>query len=136
VEDVGGTVELEVAPAQVLCGEVFLRQILWNLVDNGLKFRRPDVAAVLAVRGRVAEARYELSVSDNGLGMTPDETSHVFEPFYRAPRTSNTAGTGLGLAIVNRIVEACEGSIAVDSTLGVGTTFRLALPVVAKSGIG
>jgi signal transduction histidine kinase len=62
--------------------------------------------------------------------MAPDESSKVFEPLYRAPRTRTVPGTGLGLSIVKRVVEASGGTVSVSSKIGQGTAFIITLPIV------
>ena len=69
--------------ASVGYNEGLLRQVLWNLVENGVKYRRDDVRADIGIFGRVVGGLYELQVSDNGLGMLPEEAGRAFEPFYR-----------------------------------------------------
>jgi two-component system sensor histidine kinase SenX3 len=125
----GGTLNLNVAPARVRGSESLLRQAVWNLVDNAVKYRRPDVAVHVDLTGRQEREKYELRVSDNGIGMTPDEYPKAFDPFYRARRSRDVAGTGLGLSIVKRVVEASGGTVSVYSQLGQGTTFIINLPV-------
>jgi signal transduction histidine kinase len=124
-----GTLEVAVEPATVACSEGLLRQALTNLLDNAVKYRRPDVTPRVKITGTPTDGRYELRVSDNGVGMSPDDTRHVFEPFFRAPLTRDLPGTGLGLAIVSRVVEASQGTVTVDSTLGQGSTFVVRLPL-------
>ncbi|HEX7836095.1 MAG TPA: ATP-binding protein [Kofleriaceae bacterium] len=129
VRNAGGSLEVDVAPASVACSEGLLRQALWNLGENALKYRRPDVPPVIALAGRTTRTGYELRVSDNGLGISPDDARHAFEPFFRSKRTHAIPGTGLGLAIVRRVVEACGGTVSIDSQLDRGTTFVLRLPL-------
>jgi len=131
VKDGGGVVHLDVEHAHVHCSEGLLRQALWNLADNAVKYRRPGVQLALDIEGRVTGHSYELRVSDNGLGMSPEETRQAFDPFYRAKGVSETPGTGLGLSIVRRIVEACGGAVAVDSHPERGTTFDIQLPLAS-----
>jgi signal transduction histidine kinase len=124
----GGGLHTAVDPDRVRCSEGLLRQVLWNLVDNAVKYHRPDARPEIEVRGRVAGAMYELSVSDNGIGMSPDEARHAFEPFYRAQRAPDTQGTGLGLSIVKRVVEVTGGTVSIDSQVGRGTRFTVQVP--------
>jgi signal transduction histidine kinase len=123
------TLQVDVAAADVPYGETLLQQAIWNLVENGVKYRRPDVAPEVRISGRVTQDTYVICVEDNGIGMTPDEVRRVFEPFYRAGRSSAIGGTGLGLAIVKRVVEAHGGTVAVESRLDHGSTFVLSLPL-------
>ena len=82
------------------------------------------------VRVVPSEGEVEISVSDTGKGIGPDDLPHVFERFYRADRsrTRGSGGTGLGLAIARHIVEAHGGHIRVRSLLDEGTTFLFTLP--------
>ena len=126
----GGTLRADVEPARVRCNEGLLRQVIWNLVDNAFKYRRPEAPPEIDVRGRAVGARYELRVSDRGVGIASDEAARVFEPFFRA-RDAQAPGTGLGLSIVKRVVELSGGSVSVASAVGQGSTFSVALTLDA-----
>jgi signal transduction histidine kinase len=128
VAEHAGSLRIELQPAEVWVSEALLRQVLWNLGENAVKYRRADAAPTLAIEGRIAGGHYVIRVADNGLGMSEEDAQHAFEPFYRSEHTSSIAGTGLGLAIVRRIVEASGGRIALDTRLGHGTTFTITLP--------
>jgi signal transduction histidine kinase len=123
------TVLIDVEDAQVRCAEGLLRQTLWNLIDNAVKYRRPNAAVRVELTGTAKEQDYELRVSDNGAGLSADESQKAFEPFYRSPKAQKIPGTGLGLSIVKRIVEASGGTISVDSQPDHGTTFTIRLPL-------
>ncbi len=125
VSEAGGTLRVDVQPAAIRCSDGLLRQALWNLGENAVKYRRPDVPPVIAVVGRATSTGYELRVSDNGVGMSDEDTRHAFEPFFRAKRTQAITGTGLGLAIVRRIAEASGGTVAADSRPDHGTVITL-----------
>ena len=104
------------------------RQVLWNLLLNAVQVM-PE-GGTLTVETDMAEAADEkrflqLRISDSGPGIGASDLEKIFEPFY----TTKERGTGLGLAIVNRIVEGMEGSIALDTLTGRGTTFRIRLPL-------
>jgi signal transduction histidine kinase len=129
----GGTLTIALGPAAVTCSEGLLRQVLWNLGENAVKYRRLDVAPALAIVGKIEGDRYSIRVSDNGLGMSAEDARRAFEPFYRSRATSTLQGTGLGLAIVRRVVEASGGKILVDSTPGQGSTFVMWLPLAVSS---
>jgi len=127
VARVDGMLAVDLAPADVACSESLLRQALFNLGENAVKYRRAEAPLVLDLRGRIEGDRYVIRVSDNGSGMSDDDARHAFEPFFRSDRTRSVPGTGLGLAIVRRIVEASGGKASLTSKLGEGTTFVLAL---------
>jgi signal transduction histidine kinase len=131
VAQAAGTLRLAFAPAQIACNPGLLRQALWNLGENAVKYRRPDVAPELELAGRIDGPHYVVRLTDNGLGMSSEDARHAFEPFYRSRETCSIPGTGLGLAIVRRIVEASGGNITLESTLGRGTTFVVTLPLAS-----
>lgn len=104
-----------------------LMQIMINLVKNAIQFTDIGVIELLAYE---TETNTILEVKDTGKGMTKVELEMIWERFYKAdPSRSKEKGeTGLGLSIVKQLVEAHQGTIHVDSTPGIGTTFRLSLP--------
>jgi two-component system sensor histidine kinase BaeS len=106
-----------------------IRQILVNLITNAHEYS-PEGASI-GVAARAAGAEVEISVSDDGPGIPAEQLEHIFERFTRgdAGLTQRVGGTGLGLAISKSLVELHGGSIAVESTPGQGSTFRLRLPV-------
>ncbi|HET9596491.1 MAG TPA: ATP-binding protein [Anaeromyxobacteraceae bacterium] len=130
IERDGGTVALDLEPGCVSCaGEGLLRQALWNLVDNAMKYRRPEAPLALALWGRAALDRYVLEVRDNGAGMSVTDVAHAFDPLHRGESSREVPGTGLGLSIVKRAIEASGGHVWIRSQLDVGTTFVLELPL-------
>ena len=104
-----------------------LAQVLDNLVSNAVKFT--PAGGTVWVRAASEDDGVALMVQDTGPGIPPDEVPKVFDRFFRASTAGEAPGTGLGLSIVKAIVEAHEGVIAVESELGVGTTFRCVLPL-------
>jgi two-component system, OmpR family, phosphate regulon sensor histidine kinase PhoR len=103
--------------------------LLSNLLDNAL--RHTPAKGTVCVRLDAAESRALLQVADTGEGIPARELPRVFERFYRVDkaRARQTGGTGLGLAIVRHVAEAHGGTVRVDSELGQGSTFTVALPV-------
>jgi PAS domain S-box-containing protein len=108
-----------------------LRQVLTNLVSNAVKYSPQGGAIRVTVADDVA-GRCQLTVADQGIGMTAEQVAHIFDRFYRVD-ASNTAvkGVGLGMSIVRNIVLAHGGDIHVQSQPGVGTTVHVSLPVRA-----
>ncbi len=127
-EGVKGQLRVTVNHASVSCSEGLLRQALTNLTENAIKYHRPDTIPEVEISGGAVDDRYDLRVSDNGMGMSADDAGHVFEPFYRSPRTQDLPGTGLGLSIVKRVVQASGGTLSVETELGQGSTFIVRLP--------
>ena len=125
-----GLPQINVEPARI-------RQILVNLITNAHEYS-PEGASI-EVSARAVGAEVEISVSDNGPGIPADQVERIFERFTRgdAGLTQRVGGTGLGLAISKSLVEAHGGSIAVESTPGIGSIFRIRLPIAtAASGDG
>lgn len=107
-----------------------LHQALSNLLSNAVKYS--PAGGVVEVRVRALPGRLEITVRDEGVGMSAATQKDVFTRFFRAqtPEVRGIGGTGLGLALVKEIVEAHGGAVSVESRLGVGSTFSLTLPVV------
>ena len=105
-----------------------IRIILNNLISNAIKYRRYDAKekSRIVVSLWVDPQALHLTLEDNGEGIAEDKIAHIFDMFYRASERSE--GSGLGLYIVRDVLEKLEGTIAVTSELGVGTTFTLTLP--------
>jgi len=127
-------------PEQVLSDDVRLRQVLYNLVGNAIKFStgRPGKRGQVSVRVIVASTaplRLTLRVADNGIGMAPETMKDLFTPFTQAEvsTTRRFGGTGLGLAICKRLVDLLHGEIMVESTLGIGSTFTVTMPFEVPS---
>jgi signal transduction histidine kinase len=121
---------IDVEHARVHCSEGLFHQVMWNLADNAMKYRRAEARPCVEICGRAAGGLYELSVRDNGVGIDPEETSKVFEAFYRSAGCKGQPGTGLGLSIVKRAVEANGGTVWVTSKVGSGSMFVARLPIV------
>lgn len=107
-----------------------LRLALNNLVQNAAKYSA--YGSQIDVSLRCTASTLLIEVRDNGIGIPLDEQKYLFNPFFRATNVGSAAGTGLGLAVVHQAVRAHGGSIAVESEVGTGTTFRLLLPVSQK----
>ena len=105
-----------------------LRQVVDNLLSNAVKYTEPGGS--VALRLRQTASTIEISVTDTGIGVAPDEVDRLFRPFFRGANATErqVPGAGLGLNIVRGIVEAHGGQIHVDTTLGAGSTFRVELP--------
>ena len=120
------TVEVASCP-RVSFAPKHLRSIVYNLLSNALKYRYPDRPPLVELRCRSTEnGPVVLDVQDNGLGLTTVQQGKLFGLFRRLH--DHVEGTGIGLYMVKRIVENAGGTIAVQSTPGVGTTFTITLP--------
>ncbi|HLE96099.1 MAG TPA: ATP-binding protein [Candidatus Thermoplasmatota archaeon] len=117
-------VDVSATPIEVFGGPAELNQVFLNLTKNSI-----DALGENAGRIRLAtvaqDGHAEITVQDDGPGIPPDVLPRLFDPFF----TTKASGTGLGLAITHRIVEEHKGDIAVESVAGVGTSFRIRLPL-------
>lgn len=113
----------------ILILEDDLYQIIFNLAENGIKYNVSGGTLTILLRREDDDA--VLKISDSGVGIPEESIAHIFERFYRVDkaRARKSGGSGLGLAIVRNIVERNQGDIAVESTLGVGTTFTVTFPI-------
>jgi two-component system phosphate regulon sensor histidine kinase PhoR len=112
----------------VMGDEGRLKQVILNLASNGVKYNRDRGRLDFIVKR--AEDQIAISVRDTGMGIPEESLPMLFQRFYRVPGTENmTRGTGLGLCIAKSLIEAHGGILEVDSTVGVGTTFTIKLPL-------
>lgn len=118
---------------EVLGYEIRLEQVWVNLLDNAIKFNRPDGEVRVEILRHSGGA--VVRVRDTGLGIPSRDLPRIFERFYRVDkaRSRATGGTGLGLAIVKHAVEQMGGSIAIESRLGQGSVFTVTFPPSSQS---
>lgn len=106
--------------------ETEIEQVMINLILNAFQAMKND-GGTLKISTSHNEEYVEIVLADNGPGIPEESLNHIFEPFYTTK--SDDSGTGLGLSIVNQIIEAHHGRVEVESTVGIGTTFRIVLPI-------
>ncbi|MGY8681685.1 ATP-binding protein [Bradyrhizobium sp. UFLA05-153] len=133
----GLTLQLMLSPVvpELVLGDLSrVRQVLFNLIGNALKFTSSGGVTVEVVSaGSTDDAVIAFCVSDTGIGVTAGQQAHLFEPFEQADASIRRrfGGTGLGLAICKRLVEGMKGEIGVTSTPGHGSRFHFSLPLPA-----
>ena len=119
-------------PEMVVGDPLRLRQILWHLVGNAVKFTRDGQVEVAAsaIAGLDRQVSLTLRVQDTGIGIAPNQVAEIFESFRQLETglSRNHAGLGLGLAVAQKLVALLDGSISVDSALGKGSVFTVTLP--------
>ena len=114
-----------------------IEQVIANIIGNAIKYTpdggRIQVRLLPHLQGK---KQYEITVGDNGIGIPKEDIEHLFERFYRVDKSRSTGagGTGLGLSIAKEIIDAHNGTIAVESAEGVGTTVRITLPADTRIG--
>jgi signal transduction histidine kinase len=119
---------LEAAPSLTVPGDrVRLEQALGNLVSNAVKFS--PLGETVRVRALSENGQAVVEICDSGIGIPEDEIPELMQRFYRASTAGTVDGTGLGLAISREIIERHQGRIEVESEQGLGSTFRVRLPL-------
>ena len=135
VEAAGGKLEtlLEAEDPIILADSMHFTNLINNLLDNALKYSRPDVPPHLIVSTRNVGKALKISITDNGLGIKKENLKRIFERFYRVHTGNlhNVRGVGIGLAYVAGVVKAHNGTITVESEYGKGTTFNISIPLLS-----
>ncbi len=116
----------DLAPVEFYGNPDILTHLWSNLLSNAIKFT--PAGGEIAVTLTAAPDTVTVSFRDSGIGMDPEALTHIYEKFYQADSSRQSAGTGLGLSIAKRIVILCQGDIAVTSQPGEGTEFTVTLP--------
>jgi signal transduction histidine kinase len=121
--------ELDLQAIKVTADHHQLDQVWMNILGNGIKFSEDD--GTMAVSMRQVHSDVIIRISDNGIGIEPEDQQRIFERFFKADRShgSKYEGSGMGLAIVKQIVSLHKGDIQVESKPGEGTTFVVTLPI-------
>lgn len=133
VESCNGTIDvaLDADDPFIYVDEMHFTNVIFNLLDNALKYKKPDVNIHLKVRTWNEAGKLHISIEDNGIGIKKENLKKIFEKFYRV-HTGNlhdVKGFGLGLAYVKKIVTDHKGTIRAESELNVGTKFIIVLPL-------
>jgi len=134
VNKCGGTLELELDAMEstIYIDEMHFTNVLFNLMENAVKYRRPDVPLRLTARTENLDDKICISIRDNGIGIKKENLKKIFERFYRVATGNihNVKGFGLGLAYVKKIVDELNGTIKVESERNSGTTFIISIPFI------
>jgi len=132
VGNIGGTLEtdFETEDPFAMADEMHFTNVIFNLMDNAVKYKRDDIPLKLKVRTWNEPGKLLISIEDNGIGIKKEDIKKVFEKFYRV-HTGNlhdVKGFGLGLAYVKKVIASHKGTIRAESELGFGTKFIITLP--------
>ena len=121
--------DLEADPAIVLGDELHLSNVIYNLIDNSIKYTNNDT--LIYIKTRSDDKKVTLTLSDNGMGMGKEQLSKIFDQFYRIPtgNVHDVKGFGLGLSYVQDIIKRLGGLIKVKSEINKGTEFEITLPL-------
>ncbi len=136
VEKYNGSIEAELNAynTMVYVDEMHFTNVIFNLLDNAIKYRREEVEVRLMVRTWNEPGKLYIEIEDNGIGIKKENLKRIFDKFYRVHtgNVHNVKGFGLGLTYVKKIVTDMKGSIRAESELGVGTKFIIVLPLLKK----
>ena len=135
VEKYGGRldIDLQAEDSTIYVDEMHITNVLFNLMDNAVKYRRPEVPLEVMARTWNENGKLMISVEDNGIGIKKEYLKKVFDRFFRVPTGNkhDVKGFGLGLAYVRKIIEDHKGSIRAESGNGnIGTKFIITLPLI------
>jgi signal transduction histidine kinase len=115
-------------PVRLRCDSTRISQVLTNLVHNAIKYSPAGGLVRVALEATATEVR--ITVTDEGLGIPPEDLARIFQPFKRVKSSKEKIpGVGLGLSVSRRIIQAHGGDIEVESRMGTGSTFRVRLPL-------
>lgn len=129
IERTKATIILENIPKSILIDPLKIRQLFQNLIDNSLKFKKPDIAPVITINAIEDGSNYKFTVTDNGIGIEEEYSEKIFLLFKRLHTSDAYQGTGIGLSICKKIVEQHKGKIWFSSTYGQGTSFYFTIPI-------
>lgn len=134
VEKFGGNldIDLEATESAIEADKMHFTNVLFNLLDNAVKYRREDIPLELMIRTWNNNNKLYISVEDNGIGIKKEYVKKIFERFYRVSTGNrhDVKGFGLGLAYVKKIIEDHKGTIKAESEQGKGTKFIICLPIM------
>jgi two-component system phosphate regulon sensor histidine kinase PhoR len=117
---------------EINADEIHFTNLISNLIDNAIKYSKEDEAVAIIIKTLSTNKYWICSIEDNGIGMSKETVKRVFEKFYRAHtgNVHNVKGFGLGMSYVKSVIDAHNGKINVDSTLGKGSIFTIEIPLI------
>jgi two-component system phosphate regulon sensor histidine kinase PhoR len=134
LQEKNGKIELhlDAASDMIMADELHMANIIGNMLDNAIKYAKPE-GVMINISTKNVNKKIQLSIKDNGIGMSKETLSRIFEKFYRAHTGNihNVKGFGLGLSYVKSVVEAHNGIIKPESSLGIGSNFIISFPLAS-----
>ena len=134
VERNGGKIvsNLKAKDSTILADEMHITNVIFNLMDNAVKYKREDCQLELTVSTKNDSKYLYISIRDNGIGIKKENLKKIFEKFYRVSTGNrhDIKGFGLGLAYVKKIITDHKGSVTAESDFGIGTKFTIKLPLL------
>jgi two-component system, OmpR family, phosphate regulon sensor histidine kinase PhoR len=118
-------ISTDIREAEIFCSRKNIRSIIYNLLSNAIKYRSPSRTPQIIVKTKKENYDVVISIKDNGLGIPANKLDQIFEKFTRVEK--NVPGSGIGLYLVKKIIDNLQGKIAVNSTVGEGSEFKIYL---------
>ena len=127
IKEKSAVIEIKNMPENIAIDPTKLKQVFQNSITNGIKFIKPGVQPKLVISCKEEKDHWLFSVTDNGIGISPEHQEKIFGLFKRLHSSGEYKGTGIGLAIVKKIIEQHKGTITLESEVGKGATFRFTI---------
>ena len=126
---------LEAEHHEVLCDKIAFQNVISNVIDNSLKYRKEDMPPIITLSTRNDDTYLIIDIQDNGIGISRQDRGHIFDQFYRVHTGDrhDVKGFGLGLAYVQRAIQGMGGEVKVFSKLGEGTKMSLRIPFLVEA---
>jgi signal transduction histidine kinase len=125
IRETGATIKSEINVSEITFNRRKLRSIVYNLVNNGIKFRSPERQPEIFIKTETEGNFLLLSITDNGIGIEENKRDKIFSKYYRVE--NKIEGSGIGLYLINEIVKSNGGKILIESEMGKGSTFKVFL---------
>lgn len=129
IEESGTELRVEKLP-EIMAASPPMRQVFQNILGNAIKYRSKDKKPIIIVRAEKDKTYHQIIIEDNGIGISPEYHSKIFELFQRLHTREEYGGTGIGLAITKKIIESFGGHILVHSEKDLGSKFILRIPII------
>jgi signal transduction histidine kinase len=126
IEKMGAHIQAQPLP-QLEADPLQMQQLFQNLLENALKFHRPNIPPEIRISSKTSDVGYHITIQDNGIGIEPQHQERIFKIFERL-HPHQYEGTGIGLSICKKIVERHNGTLQIQSKLGQGSRFMMTLP--------
>lgn len=123
--------ELQLEHCSIESNYDLLFQLWTNLIDNAIKYSKDKCS--IWIKTKIVDNSLQFSIKDEGIGISKEKLSKIYDKFYQCDESHKRHGSGLGLSIVKRIIELLNGSIMCESELGIGTTMTVMLPIDSKN---
>jgi two-component system phosphate regulon sensor histidine kinase PhoR len=125
IHDSRANIQTNIEASAITFARKKLRSIIYNLLSNAIKYAAPDRQPCIVIESKVADGFFIISVSDNGIGISPGDQANIFNKYHKV--NDEAEGNGIGLHLIKEIIESARGKISVESNPGQGSVFRVFL---------